>query len=223
MTSLDLRSEAGLSCLNIFLQDKSYIEGYTPSQADVSVFNEVNQLPSVSKFPHVARWYTHIKSYDQEYSLLPGEKGRSASSYIPSLSACQEKESNEEDDIDLFGSDDEEEEAEAERIKAQRVLMYNQKKASKPKVVAKSIVTLDVKPWDDETDMAALEAGVRAIEMDGLVWGSSKLVLVGYGIRKLQITLVVEDEKVSIEELQEQIAELEDYVQSSDVVAMQKL
>jgi elongation factor 1-beta len=66
--------------------------------------------------------------------------------------------------------------------------------------------------------MEELEANVRAIEMDGLVWGASKLVPVGFGIRKLQINLVVEDEKVSLDELQEKIAEYEDHVQSSDIV-----
>ena len=71
--------------------------------------------------------------------------------------------------------------------------------------------------------MKALEESVRGIEKDGLVWGASKLVPVGFGIRKLQINLVVEDEKVSIDDLQDQIAEFEDYVQSSDVAAMQKL
>ena len=54
-----------------------------------------------------------------------------------------------------------------------------------------SVVTLEVKPWDDETDMKALEENVRAIEQDGLVWGASKLVEVGFGIKKLQITLVI--------------------------------
>jgi elongation factor 1-beta len=54
-----------------------------------------------------------------------------------------------------------------------------------------SVVTLEVKPWDDETDMKALEDSVRSVEMQGLVWGASKLVPIGYGIRKLQITLVV--------------------------------
>lgn len=71
--------------------------------------------------------------------------------------------------------------------------------------------------------MVALEAAVRSIEKEGLVWGGSQLVAVGFGIKKLQINLVVEDEKVSIDELQEEIAEFEDYVQSSDVIAMQKL
>lgn len=62
---------------------------------------------------------------------------------------------------------------------------------------------MDVKPWDDETDMAALEAAVRSIQKDGLVWGLSKLVPIGYGVKKLQITLVIEDEKISLDELQE--------------------
>jgi elongation factor 1-beta len=39
--------------------------------------------------------------------------------------------------------------------------------------------------------MEALEKAVRSIEQEGLVWGASKFVAVGYGIRKLQITLVV--------------------------------
>jgi elongation factor 1-beta len=75
-----------------------------------------------------------------------------------------------------------------------------------------------VKPWDDETDMKALEDSVRSLSQDGLVWGSSTLIPVGFGIKKLQITLVVEDDKVSLEELQEQIEEFEDFVQSTDIV-----
>ena len=62
--------------------------------------------------------------------------------------------------------------------------------------------------------MDELKANVLAIEMDGLVWGASTLVAVGFGIKKLQINLVVEDEKVSLEDLQEKIAEDEDHVLS---------
>lgn len=43
-------------------------------------------------------------------------------------------------------------------------------------------------------------------------------MITGFGIKKLQITLVVEDDKVSLEELQEEIEEFEDYVQSTDIV-----
>lgn len=72
---------------------------------------------------------------------------------------------------------------------------------------------------DDETDMKALESNVRSIEMDGLVWGASKLVPLAFGIKKLQVTLVVEDEKVSVDELQSKIEADEDHVQSTDVVS----
>lgn len=52
---------------------------------------------------------------------------------------------------------------------------------------------------------------------DGLVWGGSSLVPVGFGIKKLQINLVVEDDKISLEELQQDIEGDEDHVQSTDV------
>ncbi|KAA8625155.1 Elongation factor 1-beta [Pyrenophora tritici-repentis] len=71
--------------------------------------------------------------------------------------------------------------------------------------------------------MEELKANVLAIEKDGLVWGGSKLVAVGFGIKKLQLNVVIEDDKVSLDDLQAQIEEDEDHVQSTDVVAMQKL
>lgn len=60
-----------------------------------------------------------------------------------------------------------------------------------PDLRRQSVVTLEVKPWDDETDMKKLEESVRSIQQEGLVWGASKLVAVGYGVSKLQITLVI--------------------------------
>lgn len=125
------------------------------------------------------------------------------------------------DDIDLFGSDEEDEEA--ERIKQERLEAYAAKKAKKPAVIAKSSILLDVKPWDDETDMAKLEECVRSVQMDGLLWGASKLVPVGYGIKKLQINCVVEDDKVGTDILEEEITKFEDYVQSVDVAAFNKI
>ena len=41
-----------------------------------------------------------------------------------------------------------------------------------PPVIAKSNIILDVKPWDDETNMADIEAHVRSIKTDGLLWGA---------------------------------------------------
>ena len=67
--------------------------------------------------------------------------------------------------------------------------------------------------------MKALEQNMRSIEMDGLTWGAGKLVPLAFGIKKLQVNLVVEDEKVSIDDLQAKIEEDEDHVQSTDVVS----
>ncbi|KAA1106236.1 Translation elongation factor 1 beta [Puccinia graminis f. sp. tritici] len=214
------------SQLEQHVYDKSYIEGYAPSQADVVVYQAIASSPDVKKYPQAARWWAHIKSWESEHASLPGEK-KELSSYGPAKGSTSAPAAaaggDDDDEIDLFGSDDEEVDEAAEKLKATRLAEYAAKKANKPKTIAKSLVTLDVKPWDDETDMAELEKAVRSVEMDGLVWGLSKLVPVGYGVRKMQISLVVEDEKVSLDDLQEKIAEFEDYIQSSDVQAMQKL
>uniref|UniRef100_A0A8C7XSI8 Eukaryotic translation elongation factor 1 delta a (guanine nucleotide exchange protein) n=1 Tax=Oryzias sinensis TaxID=183150 RepID=A0A8C7XSI8_9TELE len=130
-------------------------------------------------------------------------------------------ENGDDDDLDLFGSDEEDEEA--ERIKQERLEAYAAKKAKKPALIAKSSILLDVKPWDDETDMAKLEECVRSVQMDGLLWGASKLVPVGYGIKKLQINCVVEDDKVGTDILEEEITKFEDFVQSVDVAAFNKI
>ena len=80
-----------------------------------------------------------------------------------------------------------------------------------------------MKPWDDKTDMAKLEECIRGIQADGLVWGSSKLVQVGYRIKKLQIRCEVEDDKVGTDMLEKQITAFEDYGQSMDVAAFNKI
>jgi elongation factor 1-beta len=225
----DLLTDAGLAVLNNWLLTRSYITGFTASQADVAVFKALRSSPDAAKYPNAARWYKHIASYEDEFPTLAGDASQPYTVYGPEVAevtinpAKAPAAEEEDEDVDLFGSDDEEEDAEAARIREERLAEYKKKKEGKVKPAAKSIVTLDVKPWDDETDMVALEAAVRGIEKDGLVWGASKLVAVGFGIKKLQINLVVEDDKVSLDELQDQIQEFEDYVQSSDVVAMQKL
>jgi elongation factor 1-beta len=238
----NISSDAGLTVLDSFLEEHSYIDGYTASQADTAVFEELKEIPSNDKYPHAARWYRHIESFGKSISSLPGTK-KAISSYGPTDSSPNGTKLHKlpadvvptrpdtpskspvkpvEDDVDLFGSDDEED-VEAERIKAERLAEYNAKKATKPKVIAKSMVILDVKPWDDETDMNDVEKGVRAIQMDGLVWGVGKLVPVAHGIKKLQITCVVEDDKVGVDDLSEEIQKMEDLVQSVDVAAFNKL
>merc|ERR1712211_65841 len=151
-------------------------------------------------------------------------EGKGGSSAPPPKAAAKKEEPEEDDDVDLFGSGSEsEDDEEKARVREERLAAYHAKKANKPKVIAKTSVVLDIKPWDDETDMDAMLKNVKTITKEGLVWGASKLVPVGYGINKLRVMCVVEDEKVSIDELCEQISEFEDFVQSVDIDAMQKI
>ncbi|KAI0146550.1 hypothetical protein BJ166DRAFT_66877 [Pestalotiopsis sp. NC0098] len=228
----DILSDAGLTVLNNYLQTRSYIvaaPAYAPTQADVATFKALSSAPDAAKYPHAARWYKHIATFEDEFATLSGDAAKPYTAYGPEVSevtlnpAKAPAAADDDDDEDLFDSDSEEEDAEAVKARADRLKAYREKKAAKPKTIAKSMVTLDVKPWDDETDLKAMEESVRSIEKEGLVWGGSKLIAVGFGIKKLQINFVVEDDKVSVDDLQEQIAEFEDYVQSTDVVAMMKL
>ncbi|KAM1041020.1 hypothetical protein TB1_029589 [Malus domestica] len=57
---------------------------------------------------------------------------------------------------------------------------------------------------EDETDMKKLEEAVRSVEMEGLFWGASKLVSVGYEIKKLQIMLTIVGDLVSVDDLIEE-------------------
>lgn len=113
-----------------------FYHSYTPSQADVVVFKAISAAPSASANPSVARWYTHIKSYEAEFGSLSGSSSAGEAFLGGAAEAAPVKAEEDDDDIDLFGSDDEED-AEAERVKAERVAAYNVKKAAKPKTVAK--------------------------------------------------------------------------------------
>jgi len=150
-----------------------------------------------------------------------GASGAPAKAPAPAAAATDDEEDD--DEVDLFGSSDEEESEEKKRITEERLKAYHEKKSKKPALIAKTSVLLDVKPWDDETDMDKMLECAKSIQKEGLVWGAHKLVPVGYGIKKLQVMCVVEDEKVSIDELCEQIQEFEDYVQSVDISSMSKI
>jgi elongation factor 1-beta len=124
---------------------------YGPSQADVVSYKAFKSEPPVEKYPHVYRWYAHIKSYESEFSTLPGDPSKAYTTYGPENVAVAVNPKNapaeEEDDIDLFGSDEEEEDPEVVAEREKRLADYKKKKEGKAKPAAKSIVTLDVKPW----------------------------------------------------------------------------
>eukprot|EP01102_Stenamoeba_stenopodia_P017510 TRINITY_DN628_c0_g1_i1.p1 TRINITY_DN628_c0_g1~~TRINITY_DN628_c0_g1_i1.p1 ORF type:complete len:217 (-),score=84.90 TRINITY_DN628_c0_g1_i1:59-709(-) len=207
--------------LNKHLENNSYVNGYVPSQQDAATFTKIGSEPD-AKYPHAARWYRHIASYDAEARAAWGGEA-AAEAPAKAEEKTEAKADAGDDDVDLFGDDEEDEEWEKERARRAKELEDKRAAEGKTKPVAKSAVILDVKPIDDETDMAELERLVREIQMEGLEWKVSKLVDVAYGIKKLQINAVIIDDLVSMEEVEELITANEEVVQSVDIVAFNKL
>ena len=147
----------------------------------------------------------------------------------PAAKPVKKEESDDDDDFG-FGDDDEDDTPKGEtemqkmkRLAAEKKAAAEAAKKSKPAPVLKSNVVLDIKPWDDETDLVEMEKSVRAIKMDGLTWGDSKYVEIGFGIKKLRISTCIIDELVGLYDLEDNIQELEDYVQSVDIVSHNKI
>jgi hypothetical protein len=67
-----------------------------------------------------------------------------------------------EDDLDLFGDDNEEDAAEAKKA-AEKAKEANQAKKAKKVVIAQSLVMFEVKPLDDTTDLDVLAKRILAI------------------------------------------------------------
>merc|ERR1712064_202333 len=155
----DLKSDSGIKALNDYLADKSYIEGFQASAADSVVYGAISSAPK-AQFVHALRWYNHIKSYGKETAGFPGVP-KALTEYGPVADAGGKAAKKDEED------------EEAERVKQERLDAYAKKKQAKPGVIAKSSILLDVKPWDDETDMKKLEECVRSVQTDGMKWGAS--------------------------------------------------
>ncbi|KAJ0810845.1 putative translation elongation factor EF1B/ribosomal protein S6 [Helianthus annuus] len=221
VTFSDLHTESGLKSLETFLSGKSYISGDQISKDDVKVYAAVLDKPSADLYPTASQWYESVAS--KLAASFPGKAaGVGISAQTPSAEAAPVKEAaadEDDDDLDLFGDETEEEKKAAEE--------RDQAKAStKKKESGKSSVLMDVKPWDDETDMKKLEEAVRSVELPGLLWGASKLVPVGYGIKKMTIMLTIVDDLVSVDDLIEERLTAEpinEYVQSCDIVAFNKI
>jgi len=147
--------------------------------------------------------------------------------------APAEAEAAEDDGGDLWGDDDDDEAADEENEKRLAAIAeaHRQKKIAAGKlkaVINMSKVVLDVKPWDDETDMKELEVLVRGIKHatnpKAIEWQAGQLEDIGYGIKKLRIMVQVVDDDVSVDDdLVEVICGFEDHVQSCDIFAFNKV
>lgn len=192
------------------------------SCSSAGVLSRIASLETENK--EIKALFTNFtKSYNDILKRLALLEVDNKVSNVTNVPKEQKKVDEDDDDVDLFGSDSEEEDAEAARIREERLAKYAEKKATKTAIIAKSSILLDVKPWGDEIDLKKMESRIREIKLDGLLWGASKFVPVAFGIKKVTISCVVEDDKVSIDWLTEEIEKIEDLVQSVDIAAFNKI
>ena len=99
-----------------------------------------------------------------------------------------------------------------------------QVKADKAKPVEKSLLVLEVKPWEADTDLEMVWNKIKEYTQEGLAWGETfKLEPVAYGIKKLVMTATIVDSLVLMDDITENIEAIEEYVQSCTVASMNKI
>ena len=149
-------------------------------------------------------------SWTAASSAAPAKGGKGAAPKQDKKAAPAKKADDDVDD--LFGDDDEEDaEAVKEALRAAKAAAHEK---TKKVVIAKSLILYDVKPWDETIDLDMVAKKCLAMEMDGLVWKTEfKKEPIAYGVSKLVIGCVIEDAKISTDDLSEKICgDLEDFV-----------
>ncbi len=235
MSSYTITNSADLEKLETHFRDNLFVGGNFPNVEDALLFEQYassNTEPSQAAHPNLWSWFslTSIytapvkESWRQVASKKEEPKKAEAKKPEPKKAEPKKEEPKKADDMDdLFGDDDE---ADAAALEAMKKKKAEEKKTDKkkPEIIQKSLVLLDVKVWDPEQDYDALAKKILTIEKDGLFWKSEyQLKDVAFGVKKIVIGMVVEDDKVSVDDIIDEIQAWEDDVQSVDIVCFNKI
>jgi len=219
------------------LENNLFFKGPQPSQEDAEVLEELTKakcVPDQDKFPNLFAWYSLAVLFEDEVVASwkkpehkGGKKGKKDEKKDEKKNEKKsEKKDDEIDEDDLFGDETEEDKKAKEEAHKKREEEKKEDGKKKKKVeVQKSLVLIDVKVYDPEQDYDALaEKILKNIKREGLVWKTEyKLQEVAFGVKKIVMGMVVEDEKVSVDDIIDELCSWEDEIQSVDIVAFNKL
>lgn len=216
--------------MNEYFLNHSYCVGYAPTSKDAELFAIVHKMLDAEKYPHLARWFYHMCSFPDKASfpVVDEEFVFETAPAAPAAPAKEEKkEEEEEEEEDLFGDDDDEEdEAAAAAMEAKLRAEAEKKKAAKEanKKVEKSLLVINIKPYDEETDLKALFEKIRATEVKGCKWSEScNIEPLAYGLCYLQISCVIEDDVCSEDDVIDAIMQFDNDVQSTETASFNKI
>ena len=224
--------ESVLADLEKKLENNLFVKGAQPSHDDAEAFAkfvEAKVVPDQDKYPSVWAWYSLMVLFEDEVikSWKPQQgkqeqhkKEKGGKGGKKNKNEEKKEEKAEEDDLDLFGDETEEDKKAKEEMKQKN----KEKKGKKKKEVDKSHVILEIKGWDAEQDLEALAKKIiSTIKMDGLSWNTGyKLEEVAFGIKKLVIAFLAEDDKVSVQEIIDTLESWENEIQSVETVSFNK-
>lgn len=243
MSKFNITNAEHLTTLDGQLKDNLYIGGHFPSAEDCLVldqYTEHHTFPNIDTHLNLWSWFTFVSLFQphirqtwmtatgKQQEVKKTEKKPETHKPTTTTTDAPKTEVVKDETDDLFGDDDDADAAaNLEAMKKKKADDKEKEKAkagAKPGIIAKSLIVIDVKVFEIEQDLDALANRILAIERDGLVWKTEyKLNEVAFGIKKITIGCVVEDEKVSIDDINEEIESWEDDVQSVDIVSFNKL
>jgi len=182
--SLTLSRSLPLSLFLFPFFSSTPFHSYQASRDDLAVFASLPSAPDAKAYPAAARWFSHIKallgasfpgagkgvSVAGGAAAAAGGAAPAAAAAAPAAKAAaaagSDSDSDDDDDeLDLFGEMTPEELAAAEAKK--KVIEEAKRRGAEKAKLTKSMIVLDVKPWDDETDLAAMEAEVSLFQLFG--------------------------------------------------------
>ena len=217
------------------LANNLFIKGAHPSQEDATTFAKFEAakcVPDQDKYPSVWAWYSLMVLFEDEVIKSwksaekpqgkgkEGKEGKGKDKKGKGKKEEKKEEKAEEDDMDLFGEENEDDKKAKEEMKKKN----KEKKKDKKKPIDKSHVIMEIKGWEENQDLEALAKKIiSTIKKDGLQWNTGyKLEEVAFGIKKLVIAFLAEDDKVSVQEITDELESWEDEIQSVDVVSFNK-
>ena len=234
----------GQKRLNGWLASRCFCTGFTPAPLDNQVLAALGGFFNDKSSPNVFRWAKHVLSYSAEERASWGQATEAPAAPAAKKPAKKAKkdiddvddlfDDDDSDDVDdLFGDDDEGEDIAdtiARKIAADKELQARMKmkaEKAKKKGPEKTMFVFDVKPFDTETDLEALAKALKATTRDGIVcWGQEhKFLPVAFGIKKLRISMIVEDDKICQDDMEDHMNAdgRDDLIQSIDLYTMSKV
>lgn len=218
-------TEEQLTALNKALENSLYIKGGAPSIDDASTFEAMKAeklVPLHDKYPNVWAWYSLMVLYEEvviaSWKAQKEEKTETKKN-VKKPEHKKPEEKKEDDDFDPFAEETQEDKEKLENLKKKNKEEGKKKKDDK-KGPARSLILIEVKGWDSEQDFDALaQKIIKEIKMNGLQWKEEyKLAEVAFGVKKIILGMVVEDDICSVDDITEKLEAWEDDISSVNIL-----